>query len=57
MCEKLGAPFHTVITAEEVSAYKPLMKALNICSTCSAAAPKTSVTCSSSFRYDLMIGL
>lgn len=25
--EKLGAPVHTVITAEEVGAYKPLMKA------------------------------
>jgi 2-haloacid dehalogenase len=52
--EKLGAPFHTVITAEEVGAYKPLMKGFEYMLDKLGCGPEDITHVSSSFRYDLM---
>jgi len=52
--EKLGAPFHTVITAEEVGAYKPNMKGFEYMLDKLGCGPQDITHVSSSFRYDLM---
>ncbi|WP_105418304.1 MULTISPECIES: haloacid dehalogenase type II [Neorhizobium] len=52
--EKLGAPFHCVITAEEVGAYKPLMKGFEYMLDKLGCGPDDITHVSSSFRYDLM---
>jgi 2-haloacid dehalogenase len=52
--EKLGAPFHTVITAEEVGAYKPLAKGFEYMLDKLNCGPEDITHVSSSFRYDLM---
>lgn len=52
--EKVGAPFHTVITAEEVGAYKPLMKGFEYRIDKLGCGPEDITHVSSSFRYDLM---
>lgn len=52
--EKLGAPFHKVITAEETGAYKPQMKGFEYMLDALGARPEEVMHCSSSFRYDLM---
>ena len=52
--EKLGAPVHTVITAEEIGAYKPLMKAFEYMLDKLGVGPEEITHVSSSFRYDLM---
>jgi 2-haloacid dehalogenase len=52
--EKLGAPFHAVITAEEVGAYKPLMKGFEYMLDKLGCGPEDITHVSSSFRYDLM---
>ena len=52
--EKLGAPFHTVITAEEVGAYKPLAKGFEYMLDKLGCGPQDITHVSSSFRYDLM---
>ncbi|MBA4204643.1 haloacid dehalogenase type II [Pannonibacter phragmitetus] len=52
--EKLGAPVHMVITAEEVGAYKPLMKGFEYMLDKLGVGPEEITHVSSSFRYDLM---
>jgi len=52
--EKLGAPIHMVITAEEVGAYKPLMKGFEYMLDKLGCGPEDITHVSSSFRYDLM---
>jgi 2-haloacid dehalogenase len=52
--EKLGAPFHTVITAEETGAYKPHMKGFEYMLDKLGCGPEDITHVSSSFRYDLM---
>jgi 2-haloalkanoic acid dehalogenase, type II len=52
--EKLGAPFHTVITAEETGAYKPHMKGFEYMFDKLGCGPEDITHVSSSFRYDLM---
>jgi len=51
---KLGAPFHTVITAEQVRSYKPRMKGFEFMFDALGCGPEDVVHCSPSFRYDLM---
>lgn len=52
--EKLGAPFHMVITAEETGAYKPQMKGFEYMLDKLGCGPEDITHVSSSFRYDLM---
>ena len=52
--EKLGAPFHMVITAEEAGAYKPQMKGFEYMLDKLGCGPEDITHVSSSFRYDLM---
>jgi 2-haloacid dehalogenase len=52
--EKLGTPFHMVITAEETGAYKPLMKGFEYMFDKLDCGPEDITHVSSSFRYDLM---
>ncbi|WP_062111908.1 haloacid dehalogenase type II [Aureimonas sp. AU40] len=52
--EKIGGPFHAVITAEETGAYKPQMKGFEYMLDKLGARPEEVMHCSSSFRYDLM---
>ena len=52
--EKLGAPFHMVITAEETGAYKPHMKGFEYMLDKLGCGPEDITHVSSSFRYDLM---
>lgn len=52
--EKLGAPFHTVITAEEVQAYKPRLKGFEYMIQQLDCDPDDILHVSSSLRYDLM---
>ncbi|GGE10335.1 hydrolase [Aureimonas endophytica] len=52
--EKLEAPFHKVITAEETGAYKPRMRGFEYMLDVLGARPEEVMHCSSSFRYDLM---
>lgn len=52
--EKLGAPFHRVLTAEETGAYKPQMKGFEYMLDTLGCGPEDITHVSSSFRYDLM---
>jgi 2-haloacid dehalogenase len=52
--EKLGAPFHMVITAEETGAYKPNMQGFEYMLDKLGCGPEDITHVSSSFRYDLM---
>lgn len=52
--EKLGAPFHTVITAEETGSYKPQMNGFEYMLDVLGCGPEDITHVSSSFRYDLM---
>jgi 2-haloacid dehalogenase len=52
--EKLGAPFHMVITAEETGAYKPRMRGFEYMMDKLGCGPEDITHVSSSFRYDLM---
>lgn len=52
--EKLGAPFHKVITAEETGAYKPQMRGFEYMFDVLGCGPEDITHVSSSFRYDLM---
>lgn len=52
--EKLGAPFHMVITAEETGTYKPLMHGFEYMLDKLGCGPEDITHVSSSFRYDLM---
>lgn len=51
---KLGAPFHRVITAEEVGSYKPRMNGFERMFDILGCGPQDVTHVSSSFRYDLM---
>ncbi|MBV9834416.1 MAG: haloacid dehalogenase type II [Alphaproteobacteria bacterium] len=52
--EKLGAPFHAVVTAEQARAYKPRLRAFEYMFEQLGCGPQDVLHCSSSFRYDLM---
>ncbi len=52
--DKLGAPFHMVITAEETGAYKPQMRGFEYMLDKLGCRPEDICHVSSSFRYDLM---
>ncbi len=52
--EKLGAPFHTVITAEQTGSYKPQMNGFEYMLDTLKCGPEDITHVSSSFRYDLM---
>lgn len=52
--EKLGAPFHKVITAEETGSYKPQMNGFEHMLDVLGCGPEDITHVSSSFRYDLM---
>lgn len=52
--EKLGAPFHTVLTAEETGSYKPQMNGFEYMLDTLGCGPEDITHVSSSFRYDLM---
>jgi len=52
--EKLGAPFHRVITAEETGTYKPQMNGFEYMLDVLGCGPGDITHVSSSFRYDLM---
>ena len=52
--EKLGAPFHKVITAEETGSYKPQMNGFEYMLDVLGCGPEDITHVSSSFRYDLM---
>ena len=52
--EKLGAPFHAVLTAEQAQAYKPRFAAFEYMFESLNARPEQFLHVSSSLRYDLM---
>lgn len=52
--EKLGAPFHMVLTAEETGSYKPQMNGFEYMLDKLGCGPEDITHVSSSFRYDLM---
>ncbi|MFC0218987.1 haloacid dehalogenase type II [Pseudochelatococcus lubricantis] len=52
--EKLGAPFHKVLTAQQANAYKPRFQAFEYMFDTLGCAPEDILHVSSSFRYDLM---
>ena len=52
--EKLGAPFHTVLTAEQTGTYKPQMNGFEYMLDILGCGPEDITHVSSSFRYDLM---
>jgi 2-haloacid dehalogenase len=52
--DKLGAPFHKVITAEQAQAYKPRLAAFEFMLDNLGCGPEDILHVSSSFRYDLM---
>tara|TARA_B100000767_G_C19771653_1_gene540380 strand:- start:2745 stop:3410 length:666 start_codon:yes stop_codon:yes gene_type:complete len=52
--EKLGAPIHKVITAEDVGSYKPKMNGFEQMLKMLDCGPEDITHVSSSFRYDLM---
>lgn len=52
--EKLGAPFHLVLTAEETGSYKPQMNGFEKMLDILGCGPEDITHVSSSFRYDLM---
>ncbi len=52
--ERLGAGFHTIITAEQTGTYKPQMNAFEYMLDTLGCGPEDITHVSSSFRYDLM---
>jgi 2-haloacid dehalogenase len=52
--DKLGAPFHAVLTAEQAQAYKPRFQAFEYMFDTLGCGPEHFVHVSSSLRYDLM---
>ena len=52
--EKLGAPFHAVLTAEQAQAYKPRLQAFEYMFDTLGCGPEHFMHVSSSLRYDLM---
>jgi len=52
--DKLGAPFHAVLTAEEAQAYKPRYRAFEYMFDALGCGPADILHVSSSLRYDLM---
>lgn len=50
----LGAPFHTVLTAEQAQAYKPRLQAFEYMFDTLGCGPEHFMHVSSSLRYDLM---
>lgn len=52
--EKLGAPFHMVITAEETGAYKPRMRGFEYMFDKLGCGPQDVAHVSASYRYDLL---
>jgi 2-haloacid dehalogenase len=51
---RLGAPFHTVLTAEQAQAYKPRLQAFEYMFDTLGCGPEHFMHVSSSLRYDLM---
>ncbi len=52
--DKLGAPFHAVLTAEQAQAYKPRLRAFEFMFDTLGCGPEHFLHVSSSLRYDLM---
>jgi 2-haloacid dehalogenase len=52
--DKLGAPFHSVFTAEQAQAYKPRLQAFEYMLDQLGCGPQDILHVSSSLRYDLM---
>jgi 2-haloacid dehalogenase len=52
--DKLGAPFHAVLTAEQAKAYKPRFQAFEYMFDALGCGPEHFMHVSSSLRYDLM---
>ena len=52
--DKLGAPFHAVLTAEQAQAYKPRFQAFEYMFDILGCGPEHFMHVSSSLRYDLM---
>src|SRR5689334_10726682 len=52
--DKLGAPFHAVLTAEQAQVYKPRLRAFEFMFDTLGCGPEHFVHVSSSLRYDLM---
>lgn len=52
--DRLGAPFHRVLTAEQAGAYKPRFRAFEYMFEALGAKPEEMLHVSSSLRYDLM---
>jgi len=52
--ERLGAPFHAVLTAEQARAYKPRLQAFEYMFDTIGRGPESFLHVSSSLRYDLM---
>lgn len=52
--DKLGAPFHAVLTAEQAKAYKPRFQAFEYMFDTLGCGPEHFMHVSSSLRYDLM---
>ena len=52
--DKLEAPFHAVLTAEQAQAYKPRLRAFEYMFDTLNSRPECSLHVSSSLRYDLM---
>lgn len=52
--DKLGAPFHAVLTAEQAQAYKPRLRAFEYMFDTLCCGPEHMMHVSSSLRYDLM---
>ena len=52
--EKLGAPCHAVLTAEQAQAYKPRFRAFEYMFDTLGCGPEHFLHVSSSLRYDLM---
>jgi 2-haloacid dehalogenase len=52
--DKLGAPFHAVLTAEQAQAYKPRFEAFEYMFDILGCGPEHFMHVSSSLRYDLM---
>jgi len=52
--DRLGAPFHAVLTAEQAQAYKPRLRAFEYMFDTLGCGPEHVMHVSSSLRYDLM---
>jgi len=52
--DRLGAPFHAVLTAEQAQAYKPRLRAFEYMFDMLGCGPEHVMHVSSSLRYDLM---